>query len=99
MLVSQESSEQNAQPSEHDGTMGVDDHQLPEDLRPSDENPLAKPVDDDVPDDLLTQDGGSESSGEGSEDAAPTGDGGGAVAPPSEASSETSAHDPDESAG
>jgi hypothetical protein len=96
--VSQESSEQKAQPSERDGAMSIGDDRLPEDLRPSDDNPLAQPADDDVPDDLLTQDGGSESSGGGSEDASPTGEGG-AEAPLSQASSGASSNDdPDESA-
>ena len=33
----------------------VPDEALPTDLRPADDNPLAQPADDDVPDDILTQ--------------------------------------------
>ena len=31
-----------------EGTEGIDDEQLPEDLQPHDDNPLAQPNDDDV---------------------------------------------------
>ncbi len=100
MHVSQESSEQNAQPSAEDGRIGIGDDRLPEDLRPGDDNPLAQPVDDDVPDDLLTQDAGPASPGGDSEGAAPTGDGGASDAPPPQAPSENSPDDePDEPAG
>jgi hypothetical protein len=87
--VSQEPSETQGQSSDQDDTLDVGDDQLPEDLRPSEDNPLAQPADDDVPDDLLTQGGGHADSGEGSEDASRTGDGGASGAPSSEASSET----------
>ena len=40
------------------GTQGIDDDQLPEDLQPSEENPLAQPLDDDVDTDALDMDGG-----------------------------------------
>lgn len=33
---------------EHTETAGIDDEQLPEDLRPDDDNPLAKPLDPDA---------------------------------------------------
>ncbi|GAB3255445.1 hypothetical protein GCM10027425_15520 [Alteromonas gracilis] len=33
---------------EHTETAGIDDDQLPEDLRPDDDNPLAKPLDPDA---------------------------------------------------
>ncbi len=33
-------------PSEQDPTTGIDDDQLPEDLRPSEDNPLAEPLGD-----------------------------------------------------
>lgn len=33
---------------EHTETTGIDDEQLPEDLRPDDDNPLAKPLDPDA---------------------------------------------------
>ena len=39
-----------------DGPLTVPDEALPEDLRPSDDNPLAEPAGDDVPDDLLEGD-------------------------------------------
>lgn len=32
--------------SDEPGTAGIDDDQLPEDLRPTDDNPLAKPLED-----------------------------------------------------
>ncbi len=39
--------------SEGDATAGIDDEQLPEDLQPGEDNPLAEPLDEDVdPDDL-----------------------------------------------
>ena len=44
-----------------DGGQGITDDQLPEDLRPSEDNPLAEPLsEDDAPDDLadLEMDGG-----------------------------------------
>ena len=38
---------------------GIDDDQLPDDLQPGEDNPLAEPLDDDVdPDDLDVLDGG-----------------------------------------
>lgn len=39
-------------------TTGIDDEQLPEDLRPSEENPLAQPLDEDVDTEELDMDGG-----------------------------------------
>lgn len=36
-----------------DGPMSVPDDQLPDDVRPSEDNPLAEPVDDEVPDDVI----------------------------------------------
>jgi hypothetical protein len=36
-----------------DGTMSVPDEELPDDVRPSEDNPLAQPAGDDVPDDIL----------------------------------------------
>jgi hypothetical protein len=91
--VSQESPEGQGQPSDEDAAMDIADDQLPEDLRPREDNPLAQPADDDVPDDLLTQGGGHTDSGEGSEDASRTGDGGASDAPASEASSEPAPDD------
>jgi hypothetical protein len=53
--------------TEQDGPMSVTDDELPEDLQPSEENPLAQPAGDDVPDDVLKDTSGG--SGGGSEDA------------------------------
>ncbi|MGZ5400391.1 MAG: hypothetical protein ACXWDL_00785 [Nocardioides sp.] len=39
-------------------TTGIDDDQLPEDLRPSEDNPLAQPLDEDVDADELDVLGG-----------------------------------------
>jgi hypothetical protein len=50
----------------------VPDEDLPEDLRPSEDNPLAEPAGDDVPDDVLTEN--SDSPGEDSEDTSQGGD-------------------------
>jgi hypothetical protein len=38
------------------GQMSVPDEDLPEDLQSAEDNPLAQPAGDDVPDDVLTQD-------------------------------------------
>lgn len=44
--------------SESEPSAGIDDEQLPDDLRPGDDNPLAEPLDEDVdPDDLDVMDG------------------------------------------
>jgi hypothetical protein len=70
--VSQESTD--GRESGEDGPLTVGDDQLPEELRPSEDNPLAQPADDDVPDDLLAQHAAAETgSGENSEDATSTG--------------------------
>jgi hypothetical protein len=53
----------------------VPDEDLPEDLQPADDNPLAQPADDDVPDDILTQGVGHGDSGGSPEDASAPGDG------------------------
>jgi hypothetical protein len=66
--VSQEPSTSNEGSSEGDG-LDISDDRLPEDLQPTEDNPLAQPADDDVPDDLLTQGGGHTDSGGNSEDA------------------------------
>jgi hypothetical protein len=59
--------------TEQDGPLSVPDDDLPEDLQPSEENPLALPADDDVPDAVLEDTAGG--SGGGSEDdAEPGGD-------------------------
>jgi len=52
-------------------TAGIDDDQLPEDLQPSEDNPLAEPLDDDVDEDELDVLGGKPAE----EDDDQTGDG------------------------
>lgn len=57
--------------SESESTAGIDDEQLPDDLRPGDDNPLAEPLDEDVdPDDLDVLEGKqpATSSADGGED-------------------------------
>lgn len=71
-LVSQESSEQT---EETGNGLGITDDQLPEDLQPTEDNPLAQPADDDVPDDLLTEASGRPRSGGDSEDDSAPGEG------------------------
>ena len=39
-------------------TEGIDDEQLPDDLQPGEDNPLAEPLDEDVDPDELDMDGG-----------------------------------------
>ena len=75
---------------ERDGALDVPDDELPEDLQPSDDNPLAQPADDDVPDDALTEGAGRAGSGGGSEDASRRRDDGSETSS-REASSETGA--------
>jgi hypothetical protein len=68
--VSEHSSEDRSGDTERDdqdGPLTVPDEELPEDLRPGDDNPLAQPADDDVPDDLLKETAGGRT-GESSED-------------------------------
>jgi hypothetical protein len=50
------------------GPLTVPDGALPEDLRPSEDNPLAEPADEDVPDDLLKDTSGGGSSDSSSDD-------------------------------
>ena len=50
------------------GQHGIPDEDLPEDLRPSEDNPLAQPADDDVPDDVLTEDVDPDAGGSGDDD-------------------------------
>lgn len=80
---------------EPDGPLSVSDEELPEDLRPSEDNPLALPADDDVPDDVLTEGVGPGGSHGGSEDAA-QGGGGGSDTSSVEASSEAAEADGDD---
>lgn len=60
---------QNDDPSDN-GPLSVPDEDLPEDLRPSEDNPLAQPAGDDVPDDVVRDPTGVGSRGEpGADDA------------------------------
>jgi hypothetical protein len=43
---------------EQDGPLSVSDEELPEDLQPNEDNPLAQPAGDDVPDDVLKETAG-----------------------------------------
>jgi hypothetical protein len=74
--VSSESSETTGSGTSSDGPdLDISDDQLPEDLQPGDDNPLASPAEEDVPDDLLAEDGGHDHSGESSADgSSPSGD-------------------------
>ena len=67
--VSEEPSETGTDSSQEDGLLTVRDDQLPEDVRPSEDNPLAEPAGDEVPGDLLEQDVAHAGSGENSEGA------------------------------
>jgi hypothetical protein len=68
--VSDERRETQEPPSEEEGPLTVRDDELPDDLQPGDDNPLAQPAGDDVPDDLLQQEAAHVGSGGDSEDAA-----------------------------
>ena len=72
--MSEEPSETPAAPSDEDGPLTVRDDQLPEDVQPSGDNPLAQPAGDDVPDDLPQQEAAHHRSGGDSEDAGTGGD-------------------------
>jgi len=74
------------------GPLSVPDERLPEDLQPNDDNPLAQPADDDVPDDALIEGAGHTGSGGGSEDASRGSDEGSGTSS-QEASSETEPDD------
>jgi hypothetical protein len=68
--MSQEPRDRDASSDEEErGPLSVPDSRLPEDLQPSEDNPLAQPADEDVPDDVLHEDVGSGGSDGGSEDA------------------------------
>lgn len=58
--MSEQDSEQRDDRSD-DGPLNVPDEDLPEDLRPTEENPLAQPAGDDVPEDLLQDTAGTSS--------------------------------------
>jgi hypothetical protein len=57
-------SERSSDSDASDAGMSVGDDELPEDLRPSEDNPLAQPAGDDVPDDILKETSGGRSSDE-----------------------------------
>ena len=69
--------------------MSIPDDQLPEDLQPTEDNPLAQPADEDVPDDLVTQGFGPPGAAGTSEDASESGNGDVSGASSSAASSES----------
>jgi len=50
--VSEQSPDRGEQ-AEQDGPLTVSDDELPDDVKPSEDNPLAQPAGDDVPDDVL----------------------------------------------
>jgi len=57
-------------------TAGIDDEQLPEDLQPGEENPLAEPLDDDVDEDELDVLDGKHAEESGEEEASDSEDDG-----------------------
>lgn len=64
--------------SDHE-TTGIDDEQLPEDLQPGEDNPLAEPLDEDVdPDELDVLEGKHAEESDGDEDGDGDKDGDGA---------------------
>ena len=88
--MSQGPSDQPESSSAEGDVVSIPDDQLPEDLQPREDNPLAQPADEDVPDDLVTQGFGPPGSGGTSEDASESGNGDVSDASSSEASSEPS---------
>ena len=58
-----------------DAPPSVPDEDLPSDLQPAEDNPLAQPAGDDVPDDILTQGVGHGDSGGSPEDDSVSGNG------------------------
>jgi hypothetical protein len=54
-------SEQSREPESSDAGVSVGDDELPEDLQPREDNPLAQPAGDDVPDDILEETAGGRS--------------------------------------
>ncbi len=95
--VSQESSEQPESSPAEGAVVSIPDDQLPEDLQPTEDNPLAQPADEDVPDDLVTQGFGPSGSGGSSEDASESGNGDVSDTSSSGASSETTDQDDSDS--
>jgi hypothetical protein len=53
--VSKESPEQQDPSSDEGGTVSIPDDRLPEDVQPTEDNPLAETADDDVPDDIVSE--------------------------------------------
>jgi hypothetical protein len=53
--MSEQSSESAESSASSEHPHDVTDEELPEDLRPSEDNPLAEPAGDDVPDDILKE--------------------------------------------
>jgi hypothetical protein len=88
--MGQHPDESDAAPADgdRDGALSVPDERLPEDLQPSDDNPLAQPADDDVPDDAVIEGVGHPGSG-GSSGGASEGDDDDSGPSSQEASSET----------
>ncbi len=74
LSVSEEPRETQDPSPEDDGPLTVRDDQLPDDLQPGEDNPLAQTAGDDVPDDLLQQEAEHAGSDGDSEDAASGGD-------------------------
>ena len=91
-----EQSSEHADADDEDGPLSITDDELPEDLRPSEDNPLAQPADDDVPEDLLHRTPRSGSGGD-SEDA-DKGGGDASGASSGEASSEAQSDELDDAA-
>jgi hypothetical protein len=58
-----------------DGASSVSDEDLPADLQPAEDNPLAQPAGNDVPDDILTQNVGHGGSGGSPGDGSASGNG------------------------
>jgi hypothetical protein len=84
--VSQEPSEQEETSPDEGGVVSIPDDQLPEDLQPTEDNPLAQPVDEDVP--VVSEGFGPAGSGGTSEDASESGNGDASDTSSSGASSE-----------
>jgi hypothetical protein len=79
---------QEQDPKDEGGPSSVGDDQLPEDLRPADDNPLARAAGDDVPDDVIARGAEGSDSDSDSEGASKSGGGDDASASSREASSE-----------
>lgn len=92
--MSEQSSEREGE-AEEAGPLSVSDDELPEDLRPGEDNPLAEPAGDDVPDDVLTEGSGTDRS-DGDSGGASEGEGDASSdAPSDEASSGAESNEPE----